>query len=74
MGLLGIIVFLRYNSYNTSKMKIFRALFGSKEETPEEKIREEKARSFDTLKYDGVQAKCVLPQIVSIMHSNCRMI
>ena len=55
-------------------MKIFRALFGSKEETPEEKIREEKARSFDTLKYDGVQAKCVLPQIVSIMHSNCRMI
>nr|WP_315347343.1 tetratricopeptide repeat protein [Hoylesella enoeca] len=37
-------------------MKIFRALFGSKEETPEEKIREEKARSFDTLKYDGVRA------------------
>ncbi|WP_315564952.1 tetratricopeptide repeat protein [Hoylesella pleuritidis] len=37
-------------------MNFFKALFGSKEETPEEKTKGEVARNFDTLKYDGVRA------------------
>lgn len=37
-------------------MNIFKALFGGKEETQEEKKREEQARNFDVLKYDGVKA------------------
>ena len=37
-------------------MNFFKALFGGKEETSEEKKREEQARNFDVLKYDGVKA------------------
>ncbi|MGM9705136.1 MAG: tetratricopeptide repeat protein [Prevotella sp.] len=37
-------------------MNIFKALFGGKEENPEEKKRQEEARQFDVLKYDGVRA------------------
>ena len=50
------IVFLYYYSNRTSEMNFFKALFGSKEETPEEKTKGEVARNFDTLKYDGVRA------------------
>jgi len=37
-------------------MNIFKALFGTKEETTEERKKEEEARQFDVLKYDGVRA------------------
>lgn len=37
-------------------MNIFKALFGGKEETREERKKEEQARNFDVLKYDGVKA------------------
>lgn len=37
-------------------MNFFKALFGGKEETSEEKKQEEQARNFDVLKYDGVKA------------------
>lgn len=37
-------------------MKFFKALFGSKEEKPEEKKKAEEAKNFDVLKYDGVRA------------------
>lgn len=37
-------------------MNLLKALFGGKTETPEEKAREEEARNFDVLKYDGVRA------------------
>ncbi len=37
-------------------MNIFKALFGGKEETREERRKEEEARNFDVLKYDGVKA------------------
>ena len=36
-------------------MKFFKALFGSKEEKPEEKKKAEEAKNFDVLKYDGAQ-------------------
>lgn len=37
-------------------MKFFKALFGNKEEKPEEKKKNEEAKNFDVLKYDGVRA------------------
>lgn len=37
-------------------MNIFKALFGSKEEKPEERQKSEDAKNFDVLKYDGVRA------------------
>lgn len=37
-------------------MNFFKALFGSKEERPEEKKATEEAKNFDVLKYDGVRA------------------
>lgn len=37
-------------------MNIFKALFGGKEEQPEERKRNEDARNFDVLKYGGVRA------------------
>lgn len=37
-------------------MNLFKALFGSKEEKPEEKQKAEEAKNFDVLKYDGVRA------------------
>ena len=37
-------------------MNFFKALFGGREETSEEKKQEEQARNFDVLKYDGVKA------------------
>lgn len=37
-------------------MNFFKALFGGKTETPEEKKKEDEARNFDVLKYDGVRA------------------
>lgn len=37
-------------------MNFFQRLFGSKTETAEEKKREDEARDFDVLKYDGVRA------------------
>lgn len=37
-------------------MNFFKALFGSKEEKPEEKKKAEEAKNFDVLKYDGVRA------------------
>ena len=37
-------------------MNIFKALFGGKEEKPEDKKRAEEDRDFDVLKYDGVRA------------------
>lgn len=37
-------------------MNIFKALFGGKEENPEEKKRQDDAKKFDVLKYDGVKA------------------
>lgn len=37
-------------------MKFFKALFGCKEEKPEEKKKAEEAKNFDVLKYDGVRA------------------
>ncbi|MBQ7422742.1 MAG: tetratricopeptide repeat protein [Prevotella sp.] len=37
-------------------MNFLKALFGGKTESPEEKKKEDKARDFDVLKYDGVRA------------------
>ncbi|MCH3981149.1 MAG: tetratricopeptide repeat protein [Prevotella sp.] len=37
-------------------MSFWKSLFGSKEESPEEKKKEDDARNFDILKYDGVAA------------------
>lgn len=37
-------------------MNFFQKLFGGKTETPEEKKRDDEARNFDVLKYDGVRA------------------
>ena len=37
-------------------MNIFKALFGGKEEKPEDKKRADEERDFDVLKYDGVRA------------------
>lgn len=37
-------------------MNIFKALFGGKEEKPEDKKRADEKRDFDVLKYDGVRA------------------
>lgn len=37
-------------------MNIFKALFGNNNQTPEEKKKEDAARQFDVLKYDGVRA------------------
>lgn len=37
-------------------MNFFRSLFGGSEEKPEEKKREEDAKNFDVLKFDGVRA------------------
>lgn len=37
-------------------MNFFKALFGGKEEKPEDKKRAEEERDFDVLKYDGVRA------------------
>ena len=37
-------------------MSFWKSLFGSKEESPEEKKKEDDARNFDVLKYDGVAA------------------
>ena len=37
-------------------MNFFQKLFGSKEETTEEKRKEDVARNFEVLKYDGVRA------------------
>ena len=37
-------------------MNFFKALFGGKEERPEEKERADEAKRFDVLKYDGVRA------------------
>lgn len=37
-------------------MNLFKALFGSKEEKPEEKQKAEETKNFDVLKYDGVRA------------------
>lgn len=37
-------------------MNFFKALFGGKEETPEEKRLAEESKNFDILKYDGVKA------------------
>ena len=37
-------------------MNFLKALFGGKQESPEEKRQNEEARQFDTLKYDGVRA------------------
>lgn len=37
-------------------MNFFRALFGGKIETSEEKKKEDEAKNFDVLKYDGVRA------------------
>jgi len=37
-------------------MNFFKALFGGKEENPEEKRKAEEAKNFDILKYDGVGA------------------
>lgn len=37
-------------------MNLFKALFGGKEETPEEKQQADEAKSFDMFKYDGVKA------------------
>lgn len=37
-------------------MNFFKALFGGKEEKPEEKKKEDEAKNFDVLKYDGVRA------------------
>ena len=37
-------------------MNFFKALFGSKEEKPEEKKKAEEEKNFDVLKYDGVRA------------------
>lgn len=37
-------------------MNFFKALFGGKEENPEDKKKQEEAKRFDVLKYDGVRA------------------
>ena len=37
-------------------MNFFKALFGGKDESPEEKQQAEEARNFEILKYDGVKA------------------
>ncbi len=37
-------------------MNFFKALFGGKEETPEDKKKAEEEKNFDVLKYDGVRA------------------
>ena len=37
-------------------MNFFKALFGSKVETKQEKKEEENAKNFEVLKYDGVRA------------------
>lgn len=37
-------------------MNFFKALFGGKEEKPEERKKNEEAKNFDVLKYDGVRA------------------
>lgn len=37
-------------------MNFFKALFGGKEEKPEDRKRAEEERDFDVLKYDGVRA------------------
>lgn len=37
-------------------MNFFKALFGGKEENPEEKKKAEEEKNFDVLKYDGVRA------------------
>ena len=37
-------------------MNFFKALFGSEEETPEQKQQADEARKFDMFKYDGVRA------------------
>lgn len=37
-------------------MNFFKALFGGKIETSEEKKKEDEAKNFDVLKYDGVRA------------------
>src|SRR5574344_90153 len=38
-------------------MNIFKALFGGKEENPEEKKEHDEAKDFDMFKFDGVRAK-----------------
>ena len=37
-------------------MNFFKALFGGKEEKPEDKKKAEEEKNFDVLKYDGVRA------------------
>ena len=37
-------------------MNFFKALFGGKDENPEEKRQAEEAKNFEILKYDGVKA------------------
>ena len=41
---------------NLWNMNFFKALFGGRTESPEEKKEAEKAKNFDILKYDGVKA------------------
>ena len=37
-------------------MNFFKALFGGKEEDPEDKKKEDESKTFDLMKYDGVKA------------------
>lgn len=46
----------KYCENQNKNMNFFQKLFGGKTETPEEKKREDEARDFDVLKYDGVRA------------------
>lgn len=58
-------------------MKFFKALFGNKEEKPEEKKKNEEAKNFDVLKYDGVRAlragQAEYAIRFSLMPCRCRM-
>lgn len=44
------------NNLKQTPMNFFKALFGGKEEKPEDKKRADEERDFDVLKYDGVRA------------------